>query len=111
MGNGVHESVSTQVRVPSDGDRREPQRPGLCQSPPLRAAPEVRTIWTPRSSTGSWCWSVRVVPMKLSGKVVRLGSKMSWEFTQDLSSGSYPSQYMRYRRILPRRRGSRISRT
>ncbi len=29
VGNGVHESVSTRVRVPSDGDRREPQRPGF----------------------------------------------------------------------------------
>ncbi len=40
MGNGVHESVSTQVRVPSDGDRREPQRPGLCQSPPCERLPK-----------------------------------------------------------------------
>ncbi len=32
VGNGVHESVSIRVRVPSDGDRREPQRPGLWQS-------------------------------------------------------------------------------
>ncbi len=29
MGNGVHESVSIRVRVPSDGDRREPERPDL----------------------------------------------------------------------------------
>ncbi len=29
VGNGVRGKVSTQVRVPSGGDRREPQRPDL----------------------------------------------------------------------------------
>ncbi len=29
VGNGVRGEVSTRVRVPSGGDRREPQRPDL----------------------------------------------------------------------------------
>ncbi len=29
VGNGIREEVSTRVRVPSGGDRREPQRPDL----------------------------------------------------------------------------------
>ncbi len=42
---------------------------GRDRAPPLGAAPEARMIRTPRSSTGSRCWSVGVVSVKLCGKI------------------------------------------
>ncbi len=41
----------------------------MTEPPPLGAAPEARMIRTPRSSTGSRCWSVGVVSVKLCGKI------------------------------------------
>ncbi len=49
---------------------RESHRGLTCdRAPLLRAAPEARTIRTPRSSTGSWSWFVRVVAVKFIGEV------------------------------------------
>ncbi len=60
--------------------------------PPLRASPDARDRWRgwPRplgAGRFGWAWWK---------SLMRDGSRMSSLFAQDLSSGPYPSQSMRY---------------